>query len=146
MSIAEFIATFFGGGLLIFIIQEYRKGGKIEVDNWIVVLWYWSNEGVNTLSHLEIEIQITNTSEYSKIYKSFSAKFFDGEENHDMGFDGYNVKPIIVIEAKKATHIKFKLLPLPQGFTFHAIDILDSPSYFKLTFHNSKNLVDYKFF
>lgn len=146
MTIAEFIATFFGGGLLIFIIQEYRKGGKIELDNWIVVLWYWGNEGINTFSYLEIEMQITNTSEYSKIYKSFSAEFFDGVGTHELRFDGYNVKPAIVIEAKKATNIKFKLRPVEAGFTFHAIDHLDSPTYFKLTLHNSKSLVDYKFF
>lgn len=114
------IVTFLGGGFVVYLLDLYFKSGKIKVDDYSLKLTYVHTHDFKkyVFFHLELDIQFINTSGHSKIINNISAVFFDGQNNHNLSFDGYSVPPAEVIPPKEVVCLQFCMRDRGGNFYF----------------------------
>ena len=119
-EIASTIATFLGGGVLLWIIDWYKKRGKIQINEYSAKIEYYKESHVSYISKIIITIQIINDSGNPVIFRKISAKLYDGQDYHNIRFSAFEVKPAFVLPPMdvkcidlESIRIRDNALPLP---------------------------------
>jgi hypothetical protein len=112
MDTLMIIVTAAGGGLLVFLFELLLKRGSIKIDNYHLKTSYHHTANFqNNITQFDLDIQFINSSGHTKIINNISATYFDGQENHHLLFEGYNVPPAGVVEQKQVKCLQFRLRP-----------------------------------
>ncbi|MGH2648733.1 MAG: hypothetical protein ACRDE8_14245, partial [Ginsengibacter sp.] len=90
--VALFVGLF-GGGIIADFINQIRKRGKIELNEFNAKLFYREFQLHNFISTFSLDLQFINSSGHQEIIKDIKARFYTGANFIPLQFENFNTKP-----------------------------------------------------
>lgn len=107
-----FSQVFLGSGFLLFLVKLWiDKRGKVSIIQRYLKVYFVNRNRVGLLEDFLLELTFSNTTKTSVVISDFKIRFYDGKQYYDLYFEGFNLPPIIRVEANNKFDLSYKLLP-----------------------------------
>lgn len=107
--IATLAVTFASGSALTLLFEYFRNRGKACLSEQNLTCSIRTLQLRNLIVDFELDLQFINTSGNQKIISSISASMYDGHEYVPLAFEGHNIMPSDILEARKVKTMKYRL-------------------------------------